>query len=79
MNTRGTEIQFNLLHKLLVDTYIQRVSDEDCSAADLNGARQLLKDNDVVLIVQSDSNVDTLNDVLKQKREKRKLKIVGDE
>ena len=76
---RADEEKFNVLHNLVVEAYIARVADPECKAADLNGARQLLKDNEVVLVINQNTNLDALNSTLRDKRAKRTLKIVGED
>lgn len=76
MNNQTAKDKLAKLHSLLIDSYIERVSEPDCKAADLNGARQLLKDNEVVISIEKDTNISALSTMLQEKRNKRVLKIV---
>lgn len=73
--SRATEDQLNLIHKLLAAAHISVLSDEP-TAGDLQAAAKFLKDNDITASIENNDDMLELEESLKRKREKRKLRVI---
>lgn len=49
--------QLTELHEVLAKILLDRISDPDCKSAELNVARQFLKDNDITAIPTDDNSL----------------------
>ena len=74
--TKATEDQLGALHKLVAEIYHQELLKEEIAPALLTSAAKFLKDNDITAIVEQDSNLSAIDDLLKAKRNKRNLRAV---
>jgi hypothetical protein len=77
--SKATEDQLNLLHGIVTQKLIQEISDDECSPAMMAQAIKMLKDNDVTASIERDEGLSALSDQLREKRAKRKLRIVPGE
>ena len=76
---RASEDTLGNLHKALAEVLTTQVYEEEPSAAMLSIAAKFLKDNDITCSIKDNQDMTVLSDALKEKRAKRKLRIVGDE
>jgi hypothetical protein len=62
--TRGTEDQFNVLHRLVTEEFIARVKAGECSVQDLKAAAEWCIKNDVAAPAMEGSAIDALRQLL---------------
>ena len=65
------------LHSLLAEKLLEKVKDPECKSADLNVARQFLRDNGIAGIPQENSPLKHLMDELPFTEEEAEKKING--
>ncbi len=76
---KATEDFLSQLHGRVAQTLMEQLCDEEVKPAMVAQAVKFLKDNDITVSISEDENMTALDEMLKQHREKRKLRIVGDE
>jgi len=76
---KANESTLDELHNQVAATLIEALAEEEVRPSILGHAIKFLKDNEIITTLSDDTNMHTLNDALKEKRAKRKLRIVGDE
>lgn len=76
---KASETTLDDLHSKVAATLIEELSAEEVKPSMMGHAVKFLKDNEIISVLSDDTNMHTLNDALKEKRAKRKLRIVGDE
>jgi hypothetical protein len=62
--SKATKDLLDQLHGALAEELIKRIQDGDAKPADLNAARQFLKDNGIEAVATPDSNLGKLAQVL---------------
>ena len=78
--TKATEQDLGDLHGKLTRVLSDNLENEDGpSPSILSIAVKFLKDNEITCSIKDNQDMDSLNESLKAKRAKRKLRIVGDE
>jgi hypothetical protein len=77
--SKATEDQLNLLHGIVTQKLIDEISEEECSPAMMAQAIKMLKDNDITTSIENNEGLSSLSDALREKRAKRKLRIVPGE
>jgi hypothetical protein len=77
--SKATEDQLNLLHGLAVQRLLEEVAAEECSPAMMAQIRGILKDNDITTSIENNEGLTSLSEALREKRAKRKLRIVPGE
>jgi len=74
---KATEDQLNKLHGMVATVLTMQLADpEECTAATVAIAAKFLKDNDITASIEDNKDMTSLSDALKEKREKRKLRVV---
>lgn len=63
-NKKATEDQFNELHNLVTNEFLQRIKSGEASTADLKAACDWLAKNDISGIAVEGSPLDKLNSIL---------------
>ena len=77
--TRASEDTLNNLHMTVAKVLTEQIYEEEPRAAMVSIAVKFLKDNDITCSIKDNQDMSILSDALKEKRAKRKLRIVGDE
>jgi hypothetical protein len=67
--------QLTELHSLLAEKLLEKVKDPECKSADLNVARQFLKDNNIDAVPVEGSPLDNLIEELPFNNETRKVTV----
>ena len=67
--------QLTELHSLLAEKLLEKVKDPECKSADLNVARQFLKDNNIDAVPVEGSPLDKLIEELPFNNETRKVTV----
>jgi hypothetical protein len=62
--TRGTEDQFNVLHKMVTEEYIGRIRSGECTTQDLRAAAEWCIKNDVAAPAMDGNAIDSLRKLL---------------
>ena len=73
---KATESELNNLHGSVCRLLTTHVSDPDCPPIFTGLAIKFLKDNEITASIADDTDANSLSEALKQKREKRKLRVV---
>lgn len=62
--SKATQSQLELLHGVLAKTFIDRILSGEATAAELNAARQFLKDNNIDAVPKEANGLDKLAGLL---------------
>lgn len=73
---KASEEVLNNLHGVVATTLALALGEEEVQVGMMAQAIKFLKDNDITASMSDDENLHTLSDALKEKRSKRKLRIV---
>ena len=76
---RATEGTLSDLHEAVAQQLLNKVSDEDSHASWTSIAIKFLKDNEITCSIEDNQDTSALSEKLKEKRAKRRLRVVGDE
>jgi len=80
MTNKASEEALGVLHSRVADVLIENLeTEEGPSPSIISIAVKFLKDNEITCSIKDNQDMDSLNEALKAKRAKRKLRIVGDE
>lgn len=78
--TKATETDLGNLHGKLAQVLSDNLETEDGpNPSIISIAVKFLKDNEITCSIKDNQDMDSLNESLKAKRAKRKLRIVGEE
>lgn len=77
--TKASEETLSHLHMSVARVLNEQINEEDPSAAMLSITVKFLKDNEITCSIKDNQDMSVLSEALKEKRAKRKLRIVGDE
>ena len=77
--TKATEDDLSKLHRKVAQVLTDNLeSEEGPRTSVLSIAVKFLKDNEITCSIKDNQDMNALSDALKEKRAKRKLKLVGD-
>jgi hypothetical protein len=76
---KATEDHLNNLHGIVTSRLVEAMSAEEVSPAMMAQAIKMLKDNDITTSIENNEGLSSLSDALREKRAKRKLRIVPGE
>lgn len=63
-NNKARSLKMEALQDLLIDEFIEKIQSGEAAPAVLNAARQLLKDNNIIASVSSQSPLESLVNLL---------------
>ena len=77
--TKATEESLSTLHRKVAQVLTDNLEwEEGPRTSVLSIAVKFLKDNEITCSIKDNQDMNALSDALKEKRAKRKLKLVGD-
>jgi len=78
---RASEADLGILHKALAEALLSGLHDDEgnLSVKVAGVAVKFLKDNDITCSISDNQEMDDLNKALLEKRNKRRLRIVGED
>lgn len=80
MTNKASENTLGTLHSRVASVLADNLeNDEGANPSIISIAVKFLKDNEITCSIKDNQDMDALNEQLKAKRAKRKLRIVGDE
>ena len=80
MPSKASENTLSTLHSKVAEVLIDNLETEDGpNPSIISIAVKFLKDNEITCSIKDNQDMESLNESLKAKRAKRKLRIVGDE
>jgi len=77
--SKATEEVLSALHGAVAHRLLSELQNEELQPAMMAQAVKFLKDNDISVSIEEDETISELDSLLKQKRQRRKLRLVGDE
>ena len=77
--SKATEEELSALHGAVAHRLLAELQNQELQPAMMAQAVKFLKDNDISVSIEEDETISELDSLLKQKRQRRKLRLVGDD